>query len=205
MTATPAIVFEKELALIKDDVIYQFVTLALQKHCPDYFWHITASVRGHHPPICRLRGGLVHHTKLAVTFADTFLDLLGIDEDDPRYSQTIAAVLLHDLWKRGAKEDELATWPTHRIANKSHGRYAANYLSTHMHMHIAPETEVVIRAIELHMGRWTQDVTDAELADLKHNEVVRTTHLADYAASRALHHYLAERTMDPTMRYLDEL
>lgn len=193
-------IFGKELALINDVVIYQFVTLAFQHHCPDYFWHIPASQRGHHPPICRLRGGLVHHVKLAVVFADTYLDMLDIDDDDPRHSQTIAAVLLHDIWKRGAHEDELRTFPNHGVANRAHGRWCANRLSTAMH--IAPEIEPVIQAIKLHMGRWTQDVTDAELSELQYNEVVRTTHLADYAASRALHHYLAERHTDPTMRYL---
>lgn len=193
-------VFKKELALITNEVVWRFTTTALTHCCPDYFWYIPASQRGHHPPICRLRGGLVHHVKLAVIFADTFLDMLGIDDTDPRYSQTIAAVLLHDLWKRGATEDELDTFPSHGVATRSHGRWCAKCLS----MSIVPEEiEPVIRAIELHMGRWTQDVTLAELVELRQNEVVRTTHLADYAASRALHHYLAERHTDTTMGYLN--
>lgn len=193
-------VFEKELALIQDDDIKTFVCNVFGELCPNYFWHIPASQRGHHPPVCRLRGGLVHHVKLAVEFADTFLDMQGIDDDDPRHSQTIAATLLHDLMKRGLNENELDTYPNHGVANRSHGRYCAKQLCTYIH--IAPEIEVVVEAIKLHMGRWTQDVTGAELAALQYTEVVRTTHLADYAASRALHHYLAERHTDPTMEYL---
>ncbi|MCK5604258.1 hypothetical protein KAR91_20385 [Candidatus Pacearchaeota archaeon] len=194
-------VFKKELALIADETVYKFVSTVFRHFCPDYFWHIPASDKNlNHSPVCRLRGGLVHHVKLAVGFADTFLDMLGIDDTDPRYSQTIAAVLLHDMFKRGLSENELDTFPDHHIATRNHGRYCANHFI--LRMHIAPEIEPVIRAIELHMGRWTHEVTNGELAELKDDEVVRTTHLADYAASRPLHHYLAERCMDPTMEYL---
>jgi hypothetical protein len=53
------------------------------------------------------------------------------------------------------------------------------------------------------MGRWTLDVTAEELFELENNIVVRTVHLADYTASRALHQYLAERAMDKElMSYL---
>lgn len=193
-------VFEKELALIQNDAIKTFVQEVFGELCPQYFWYIPASQRGHHSPICRLRGGLVHHIKLAVVFADTFLDMLGIDEAETRYSQTIAAVMLHDMLKRGPTEDELETYPNHGVANRSHGRYCANQIREHMD--IAVGFDPILRAIELHMGRWTQDVTGTELVDLRYNVVVRTTHLADYAASRALHHYLAERHMDTTMEYL---
>ncbi len=195
-------VFEEELGLIKDEVVALFTYRAFQHSCPVYFWYIPASVKGHHPPICRTRGGLVHHVKLATAFADTLLDADDIDDSDPRYSQTIAAVLLHDMMKRGRTEDELDTYPDHRTANKSHGRYCADYLASTYH--IAPEVEPVIEAIRLHMGRWTLDVTNQELAELTHNEVVRTTHLADYMASRALHQLLAERCLDKTMGYIND-
>lgn len=203
MTESPTVcnVFEKELALIQDVGVKMFVHEVFGGLCPQYFWHIPASQRGH-PPICRLRHGLVHHVKLAVTFADTFLDMLGIDDIDPRYSQTIAAVMLHDMLKRGPTENELDTFPNHGVANRSHGRYCANQISKHIR--VPAGIVSVIEAIKLHMGRWTQDVTGAELAVLKDNEVVRTTHLADYAASRALHHYLAERHTDTTMKYLEK-
>jgi len=195
-------VFEKELNLITDATVFKFTSLAFQHHCPDYFWTIPASVRGRHPPICRTRGGLVHHVKLATAFADQLLGGLGIDDMDPRYSQTIAAVMLHDMLKRGRPENELNTWANHKDANTNHGRYCAAHLQTYLH--IAPEVEPVLRAIELHMGRWTANVTGLELAELTYTEVVRTTHLADYMASRALHQLLAERHTDPTMRYLND-
>lgn len=200
-------VFEKELALIQDADIKTFVCDVFGEMCPQYFWTIPASQRGHHPPVCRLRGGLVHHVKLAVVFADTFLDMKGIDEDDIRYSQIIAAVLLHDMLKRGLTEDELDTYPNHGVANRSHGRYCADRIVKYLDSQqwsgpIVPKLAPIITAVRLHMGRWTQDVIEDDRMNLAYTEVVRTTHLADYAASRALHHYLAERHVDPTMRYL---
>lgn len=195
-------VFSKELLLIEHLPILHFVLKAFETLCPDYFWYIPASVKGHHPPICRTRGGLVHHVKLAVAFADQLLDSLNIDDSDPKYSQTIAGVLLHDMMKRGSAENELVTFPDHKVANRSHGRYCAFRLENNMH--IAPEIEPVIKAVRLHMGRWTQDVTDLELAWLATDEVVRTTHLADYMASRALHQLLDERHTDKSMGYLND-
>lgn len=211
ITESPTIqnVFERELELIQDADIKSFVTDVFGELCPSYFWYIPASVRGHHPPICRTRGGLVHHTKLAVGFADGFLDMLNIHQNTLKSSQVIAAVLLHDMMKRGPTENELDTWPEHRVANRIHGRYCANRIVDYLDSQqwaaeLAVKLNPTIFAIRLHMGRWTHEVTPAEEHELIHNEIVRTTHLADYAASRALHQYLAERAVDPTMRYLND-
>ena len=102
-------VFAKELALIKNETVYQFVALALSHHTPDYFWTIPASVKGHHPPICRLPGGLVQHVKLAVTFADTFLDEGGGEyhgEQDDQEGQA-------HPWEPGGQAERLGERPHH--------------------------------------------------------------------------------------------
>lgn len=198
-------VFKKELELVKHKTVYDFVTQAFAALCPNYFWYISASTRGHHPPICRTRGGLVHHVKLAVAFADSILDMLGV-EDDLTTSQVITAVLLHDMLKRGAVEDETQTWSLgHRAANQDHGRYCARRLTEFHRDHVdaaAAVIQPIITAVRLHMGRWSSFLRPEEIASLQINEVVRTVHLADYCASRALHQYLAERAMDTTMGYL---
>ncbi len=196
-------VFKKELLLIQDKEIWNFVTDAFKTLCPDYFWYIPASVGGYHPLICRTRGGLVHHVKLAVAFANSLLDM----EDQVEgllHNQVIAGVLLHDMLKRGAEENELATWDTHRQANTNHGRYCADQILKKVHIasHDLSFFQPIICAVRLHMGRWTNDLTVAEKADLKDCDVTRLVHAADYCASRALHQYLAERVMDPTMEYL---
>ena len=200
-------VFGKEMSLIRYEAVFNFVARAFEDHCPDYFWTIPASVRGHHPPICRTRGGLVHHVKLAVAFADGFNDMLCI-QDEAICSQIISAVLLHDMLKRGATEDENDTWPgSHKVANRDHGRYCATQLTKFLQKNVwgidaLPKLVPIINAVRLHMGRWTWELRPDEHEELFCDTVVRTCHLADYAASRALHQYLAERVTDPTMEYL---
>ncbi len=201
-------VFEKELELIQDAGIRMFVLDVFGQMCPSYFWRIPASVRGHHPPICRTSGGLVHHVKLAVNFADGFLDMLDI-HDDLRRSQVIAAVLLHDMMKRGKNAVETDTFGDHRMANRCHGRYCADQIveypdSQQWGRKLAVLLNPIITAVRLHMGRWTWKLRPEEAYELEHCEITRTTHLADYAASRALHQYLSERAVDPTMRYLND-
>lgn len=195
-------VFRKELELIVNDEVFQFTTSTLDRHVPGYFFYIPASVKGHHPPICRVAGGLVHHTKLATAFAKQLAESLGIYTDMIEYSQIIAGALLHDGWKRGHTVDELETWEDHREANKDHGRFAAEQLSM-IHGYCV-ETQDIIEAVKYHMGPWTSNVTDEEKIKMRSNKVIHTVHLADYMASRALHQLLAERAMDKSMEYLYE-
>lgn len=191
-------VFAKELALIGNDVVRDFVTDAFGKLCPSYFWHIPASVRGHHPTICRVRGGLVHHTKLGVRFGHSFCDMWNIE--DVQHDMIIAALLLHDMMKRGWFENALETWHTHKQAIAGHGRFCADQLREHMD--VTGVRGPIIRAVELHMGRWTWEIAPDEMLDLAHDPRVRMTHLADYAASRSLHKWLGERDIDDTLGYL---
>jgi hypothetical protein len=195
-------VFDKELVLLRNTEIYQFVTKTLVYHVPDYFFYIPASVRGHHPPICRTKGGLVHHVKLAVRIAEELVHSLGIEPDMIEYSQIIAGTLLHDCWKRGISEVELWSFPDHITANRAHGRYAANQLCKIHGYSIA--TQDIIEAVKYHTGPWTYDITVAEKKKMRANPVIHAVHLADYMASRALHKFLAERCTDNTMSYLEE-
>jgi len=191
-------VFEKELNLVTDEEVFRFTVSAFKYHCPDYFWTIPASVRGHHPAICRTRGGLVHHTKLGVAFAKQLLDGANITCEDPRFSQVIAATLLHDMMKRGSTEDE-SDFADHKTARGLHGRYCAMILARNYC--ITAILEPVIAAIRLHMGRWTKDCSQTELAILEAQDVPRIVHAADYMSSRSL---VYERYMDKTMEYLYE-
>lgn len=204
MTPTIHNVFDKQLALIRSDAIRDFVTDTFQALCPNYFWYIPASVRGHHPPICRSQGGLVHHVKLAVAFADSLLDMEN-ETEGVIHDQVIAGVLLHDMLKRGPVEDELKTWATHREANTNHGRFCADQIVGNIQVcSLSTLYPPIIRAVELHMGRWTADLTTAEKQLLKDCDVTRLVHAADYCASRALHKFLAERALDKTMGYIND-
>ena len=194
-------VFHKELSLIEHMPIKRFVVAAFEQNCPGYFWYIPASVKGHHPTICRTVGGLVHHTKLAVAFADQFNEMTDHGPSTVINDMIIAATLLHDMMKRGRTDDELDTWNDHREALGNHGRYCARQLE-YLEDSLPGFGFCILQAVALHMGRWTADVEKWELQRLEDDEVVRGCHLADYAASRALHQILSERHNDPTMKYL---
>lgn len=195
-------VFAKQLAMFRSDEIRTFVIDCFEQLCPEYFWYIPASVRGHHPPICRTQGGLVHHIKLAFDFADSLLDMESAATE--LYDQVLAGVLLHDMMKRGPCEDELRTWATHKDANTNHGRYCAAQIRKAVPTTVEEQKLFgpIIRAVELHMGRWTYDINDMEVAYLATCDVTRLVHMADYCASRALHQFLAARSMDESMGYL---
>jgi len=201
LSTKAANIFEKELARISNFEIRYFVTQCFDQLCPNYFWYIPASQRNHHIPICRTRGGLVHHTKFAVKFAHSFLEMWP-SVPETAYDEVIAAVLMHDMLKRGTEEDELVTFESHKLAISSHGIFCAvaiNELWQTQYRGLLPKERAlrIIDAVRYHMGIWTNGYKYEE------RDVVCTiTHLADYAASRSLHKWTAERYMDETMGYL---
>lgn len=208
MKPTVQHVFDRELCLIRDQSVYLFVTEIFEKLCPSYFWHIPASQRGHHLPLCRTRGGLVHHVKLAVRFAVSFMEMYPYPPDKA-HDEVIAAVLLHDMLKRGIVENELVTFRNHKVANTAHGIFCAVTItqlwdSSDLRKLIEEDRALrIIEAVRRHMGQWTHDYHKLEpLLTEEMRVVVQTTHLADYAASRSLHKWIGERHTDSTMEYL---
>lgn len=197
-------VFKRELGYFTLHDVREFVCHVFGEMCPQYFWYIRASQRGHHHPLMRTYGGLVHHTKLAFRFANAFTEMHPHAMNERTYNQILAAVLMHDMMKRGADRDELVTFGNHKIAARSHGRYCAEEIKQHIFDNSVPiEWLPIVEAVKLHMGRWTHEITDEELLLLQNDPVVRYTHLADYAASRSLHKWIGERYTDESMRYLD--
>lgn len=62
-------VFQKELNLIKDTNLRDFIAICLD-NAPDYFFEMPASSTGkYHPEYTLGEGGLVRHTKAAVAIA----------------------------------------------------------------------------------------------------------------------------------------
>jgi len=198
-------VFASELARIEDYHIREMVQHIFDCICPEYFWRIPASQRGHHPLLCRVPGGLVTHVKLAVRFADEFMDAWPAPNPQSR-DEVLAAVLLHDMMKRGQYEDEIKTFASHAQACAAHGVYCADEIRDFMRIEEnrcgVPRNRVnrIITAIRDHMGRWTQGYRrtqgDVERNILSGHIVCITTHMADYAASRSLDRWLAELRLD---------
>jgi hypothetical protein len=196
---TVEIVFKKELSWFTHQPILNHVRDMFRLLCPEYFWYIPASVKGHHPPICQNRGGVVHHTKLAMRFAKEFCDMWALEMNEEEANSILAATLLHDMLKRGRTDNELETFHSHKEATRAHGRYCADRI---IELGCAEPWEwEIARGVALHMGRWTWEITEPEKEELKYT-VVRTVHAADYAASRATARWLAERHLDETMGYL---
>lgn len=204
-------VFEKELALISNFEVRYFVTQCFGQLCPNYFWYIPASQRGHHIPVCRTIGGLVHHIKLAVKFAHSFMEMWP-NAPETSYDEVIAAVLMHDMLKRGEAEDELVTFESHEQASATHGLYCARQIEKLWQAEyrgLLPEDRAkrIITAVRDHMGRWTNGFVRKQDDIVRNTQeghiVCITTHLADYAASRSLHKWIGERYNDESMGYLN--
>ena len=196
-------VFAKELDLIANPMVREWVRVVFDDICPDYFWTIPASQSSHHPAIARGEGGLVRHTKLAVRFAHSFMEAWP-DPPETSHDEVIAAVLLHDMLKRGAVEDELQTFPDHTMARQCHGLYCADYISSHCdsspHLRAllpADRIKRIVTAVRDHMGKWTAsyNIPHGDFVvqvSQKTHVVCITTHMADYAASRHLDQWLED-------------
>lgn len=193
-------VFKNELASIVDDHIRCFVTGAFDMLCPSYFWTIPASQRGHHPQVCQGEGGLVRHTKLAVRFGYSFMEMWPPSHQikiATTQDEVVAALLLHDMFKRGAVEDETVTFGSHQAAVARHGIYCAMRLQWLWEddadwRSIIPTdcAQRIMAAVRDHMGHWTAGII-FEPREMNCEDVVRyTTHLADYAASRHIDEWL---------------
>ena len=181
-------IFQKELNLIHDKDIKQFVIECFDKLCPDYFWICPCSTTGkYHPQVSLGIGGLVRHTKLAVWWGIELLRALNKSpelKDIPTLQdEVIATLLLHDIIKNGkglnaqGRPLESGVTGTHGVtlAKKMLDLDAGEGVSTR-----------ILAGIAGHMGIWTTDIAyrpeNMEGPDRK--AFAQLIHLADYCASR---------------------
>jgi len=186
-------IFAKELSYIQDESVRNFVVWAFNVLCPEYFWVIPASQRGHHPRKCQALGGLVMHTKLAVRFGRSFIELWP-DPPGTAHDEVIAALLLHDMFKRGSSFNELKSFDSHEEAKRRHGLFCAERLrwlykndSGLRGLIQKDRFRRIVVAVRDHMGKWADGCVQDQI-----NIVSITTHMADYAASRHLDKWLEE-------------
>jgi len=209
MTKTE-IIFQKELNLIHDQKIRQFVIECFDKLCPNYFWTCPCSTSGkYHPQVALGVGGLVRHTKLAVWWGLELINALrkspGIKNipSDKLIDETVATLLLHDMVKNG-KGLNAQGYPLESGVTGTHGVALANKIFRN---HDIPALDSdpfdrIYKGIAGHMGIWTTDKR------YRPNNMVRPMiqafaqliHLADYCASRKVdeiyHKLEQERTND---------
>ena len=190
-------IFAKELSLIHDKDIKQFVIDCFDKLCLDYFWTCPCSTTGkYHPQVSLGVGGLVRHTKLAVWWGLELLRALGTSpefKDIPPvqlWDETTATLLLHDMIKNG-KGLNAQGYPLDRGVTGTHGVTLAKVIGFD-----APER--IFAGIACHMGIWTTDVTfrPDSIVDPTIQAFAQLIHLADYAASRKVDEIYSELTKE---------
>lgn len=174
-------IFAKELNWIKSDSIRNAAQYILDQ-LPDYFYHVAASSTGkYHPEYALGDGGLVRHTKAAVTIAH---DLLGL-EMYGRYSERehdliLFALLVHDGLKHGKAGGKYTVF--------THPNDIADFLEEHRD---AIENdlgdgglELVQEAVRAHMGQFNTDKRSSVVLEKPTTAIQKFVHQCDYLASR---------------------
>lgn len=166
--------FKRELDLIVNEDLRMMVKSYLEESVPEYFWEIGASSSGKfHPAFSQGKGGLVRHTKAVVMFAEELLRMSSYAFMRDEYKDyVIAACIVHDTAKYGAKEYDKAEY-------KNHAPAAAVAFDTWCISLDYNCSEFLLNAIASHMGQWSTDRDDRPFTNID-----RCVHMADYMASR---------------------
>ena len=166
--------FKRELDLIVNEDLRMAVKSYLEESVPEYFWEIGASSSGKfHPAFSQGKGGLVRHTKAVVMFAEELLRMSTYAFMRDEYKDyVIAACIVHDTAKYGAKEYDKAEY-------KNHAPAAAVAFDTWCISLDYNCSEFLLNAIASHMGQWSTDRDDRPFTNID-----RCVHMADYMASR---------------------
>lgn len=171
-------IFQPELLTIHSDRLRDATVVALGS-LPDYFFNIPASSSGrYHPNYAQGNGGLVRHTKAAVFFCNTLLQLnhqfTDTEEDLMRM-----ALLLHDGFKKGLPEEKHTVFEHPLIAAKwlRDDTLFESYLEH-------SEREFLYQVISSHMGQWNWNQSSETELPLPETNAQKFVHLCDYLASR---------------------
>lgn len=174
-------VFRTELAYIQDDDIRNFASKAVED-LPDYFFRVAASSTGkYHPDYALGAGGLVRHTKAAVTIANDLssLEMYGKFTQDEK-DLIIVALILHDGLKHGLIKSEYSV--------ADHPLVAADWVRGNKKINglISQEyIDLLHGMMASHMGSWNKDYkTGEEILPKPITSLQKFVHQCDYLASR---------------------
>jgi len=171
--------FKLELSLIKDERVREFAQKAIET-LPDYFFIMPASTTGkYHPSYAIGDGGLLRHTKAAVAIATDLFVLEEYNFEGNIKDLIIAALILHDGWKKG---DGSTQWTVN-----VHPEFAINELSRTPELFAiltSDEVEIITCSIHSHMGKWNTDRSGNEILPKPKTKYEKFVHLVDYLASR---------------------
>ncbi len=148
---------------------------------PDYFFHEAASSTGkYHPAYALGDGGLLRHTKAAVRIGYELLQDPSIGNKYTSVEQDLMliALLFHDGFKRGVKEEKYTRFDHPLIAAKV-------VLDHYNEVGLSLEDATFIsEAIKTHMGNFTVDYNGNEVLEKPHTKYQNFVHMCDYLASR---------------------
>lgn len=168
--------FEREINLIKNDVLRNAVADYMENWTPAYFWTDGASSSGkYHPEFSHGEGGLVRHTKAVVMFAEELLRMSSYAYMKDIYKDyVIAACIMHDSVKYGFTDE------INKDEYRNHAANAAYLFERYCENNNVPVSEFLLSAMRGHMGQWSSEREDRPFTNID-----RCVHMADYFASRA--------------------
>lgn len=172
--------FEKQIKLIKNEKLAQWVRQSLGL-APEYYFTGPASSTGKYHPACTIGpGGLVIHVKRAVYFADRFCSGLGVSERER--DQIISAVILHDIAKTGRGTGSFADYENHPInAIKYFAELPVQLWSDKDLEILSEDIQVISGCVQHHMGLWTPASIKKEIGKYSVQELI--VYMADYTSS----------------------
>ena len=173
-------VFNNELMYIKDATIRGDMKVILDL-LPDYFYEVPASSGGkYHPRFAEGAGGLVRHTKAAVTIANDilsnpiFLEQYTAIERDI----VIAALMVHDGLKSGLIKEKYTRF--------DHPILMGDFiLDNKDKLKMDNKTlDLIATGIKSHMGPWNTNDYSQVVLPIPSTKLEKFVHLCDYLASR---------------------
>lgn len=174
-------VFANELNWISD-IKKRTWCAAMLDALPDYFYEVAASSTGkYHPEYALGEGGLVRHTKAAVTIAHDLLGLEMYGKYMPNERDNIlCALLLHDGLKHGEDGGKYTVFshPLDIVRFLRKQEQFRDYITD-------KDFEQICDGISSHMGQWVTDKRHPSVVLPKPmTSMQKFIHQCDYLASR---------------------
>lgn len=173
----------KELSLIEDVKLREFIITFIEETVPAYFYTVPASSSGkHHPKYALGPGGLVRHTKACVKIAE---DLLSLEQyetlNECYHDEIIAALIVHDTFKQGLKAQGSGhTQFEHPIFSAG----ALQLFADKFYPNLSHRVEHISAMVMSHMGQWNRSERSVVQLPKPTTDCEKFVHLCDYLASR---------------------
>jgi hypothetical protein len=171
--------FENEISWIHSEDIAKFAQYCVD-NLPDYFFHVPASSSGkYHPSYALGDGGLLRHTKAALTIAKELFNLEMFPFSEEYQDLILVSLMLHDGIKQGNGSGNHTVF--------EHPLYAADFIKKcnfESNLLNDEQEKFVCSAISSHMGQWNTARNSKTVLPMPKTKIEKFVHLCDYLASR---------------------